>query len=71
MSDTVGEIVTRAVNDEAFRHLLLSKPQEALEGYALTSEERAMLSELNEDNVDDFAGRLGDRPSKGTWVPGT
>ncbi len=70
MSDTFVEIVARAVNDEAFRHLLLSNPQEALEGYALTDEERALLSEVTEDNFVEFAGSLDDRTTKG-WVPGT
>ncbi|MDH4117976.1 MAG: Os1348 family NHLP clan protein [Acidimicrobiia bacterium] len=68
MSDTVGEIVARAVNDEAFRHLLLSNPDEALRGYALTDEERALLSDVTEGNFDEFAGRLEDRTTKG-WVP--
>ena len=72
MSDTfVSEIIARAVNDEAFRHLLLTNPGEALSGYAVTGEQRVMLGNLNENNLAEFAGALGDRATKGTWVPGT
>lgn len=70
MSEKVlKEIIQRAVEDEAFRKLLFSSPQEALKGYDLTAEEIKTLSDLNEDNFDKFAGGLGDRTTKG-WIPG-
>ena len=70
MSEKVlKEIIQRAVKDEAFRGLLFSNPQEALKGYDLTPEEIKTLSNLNEDNFDEFAGGLGDRTTKG-WLPG-
>ena len=72
MSDTVlKEIIERAINDEAFRNLLFNSPSEALQGYVLSDEERSLLKNLNEDNLDGFAGGLGDRSTKGTWVVGT
>lgn len=67
---TVKEIVNRAIEDEAFRTLLFSNPQSALESYDLTDEEREMLKNLDEGQLDKFAGGLGDRSTKG-WVPGT
>ena len=70
MSDIVKEIIERAVKDEAFRKLLFSDPSQALHGYDLTDEERELLSDLNEENFSEFAGGLGDRTTKGTWVPG-
>ncbi len=70
MSDIVKEIIERAVKDESFRKLLFTNPTEALKGYTLTDEDRELLSNLDEDNFDQFAGGLGDRTTKGTWVPG-
>lgn len=71
MSDqTVKEIIERAINDKAFRQLLFKNPDEALKEYDLTKEERQILEGLDEDNFDDFAGGLGDRTTKGRWVPG-
>jgi hypothetical protein len=71
MSDTVvKEIISRAVEDDGFRNLLFSNPDQALEGYTLTAEQRSLLKGLNKENFDEFAGQLGDRSTKG-WVPGT
>lgn len=66
----IKEIIERAIKDEAFRKLLLTKPDEALQGYQLTDEDRKILENLNEDNFDEFAGGLGDRTTKGSWVVG-
>ncbi|MCA9957402.1 MAG: Os1348 family NHLP clan protein [Chloroflexota bacterium] len=70
MSDIVKEIIERAVKDEAFRKLLFENSTEALKGYTLTDEDRSLLESLDEENFDQFAGGLGDRTTKGTWVPG-
>lgn len=64
------EIVERAMKDEPFRNLLFTNPEKALAGYDLSDEERELLSNLNEDNFDDFAGGLGDRSTKGWVTPG-
>ncbi len=70
MSEKVlKEIIQRAVEDEKFRGLLFSDPKKALAGYDLTAVEIETLSNLNEDNFDEFAGGLGDRTTKG-WLPG-
>jgi len=70
MSEALEQVVDRAVKDSKYRDLLLSNPEKALEGYAVTDEERQMLSELTTDTFDEFAGGLGDRTTKG-FLPGT
>jgi hypothetical protein len=69
MSEALDEIVGRAVNDEAYRNLLLTDPDKALEGYQLSAEIRTMLEGLTEGTFDEFAGGLGDRGTKG-MAPG-
>ena len=71
MSDALDQVVTKAANDETFRQLLLSNPQQALEGYAVTDEERQMLSELTAETFEAFAGNLGERQTQGRWILGT
>ncbi len=66
----VKEIIERAIKDEDFRELLFSNPDQALQGYQLTDEDRKVLENLNEDNFGEFAGGLGDRSTKGSWVVG-
>lgn len=70
MSDIVKEIIERAVKDESFRKLLFEDPAAALKGYTLTNEDRSLLESLDEENFDQFAGGLGDRTTKGSWIPG-
>lgn len=70
MSDVVKQIIEKAVKDEDFRKLLFDKPDKALADYDLSQEDRDLLSNLNKDNFDDFAGDLGDRTTKG-FMPGT
>lgn len=70
MSDLERLIIERAIEDEQFRLLLFSKPEEALAGYDLTDEERSRLSGLNQENFDEFAGPLAGRSTKGSWRPG-
>jgi len=71
MSDeVVKQIIERAIDDEAFRHQLFSDPDAALQGYDLSAEDRALLRGLDADNFDGFAGTLGDRTTKGRWIPG-
>ncbi len=70
MSQAFEDIIERAGKDPAFRQLLLDDPQKALEGYAVTDDERKMLANLDEAQLDQFAGKLGDRTTKGTWTAG-
>jgi hypothetical protein len=70
VSEALDQVVERAVNDRKFRQLLLSNLNKALEGYAVSDEERSLLENLDEENFDQFAGGLGPRTTKG-FVPGT
>ncbi len=70
MSEALDKVVSRAVSDKTFRSLLLSDPQKALAEYEVTDEERKLLEGLDEDGLDKFAGGLGDRTTKGSWVAG-
>ena len=70
MSEAFEQIIDRAVKDEKFRKLLLSDPDTATQGYAVTDDERALLKNIDEEQIDQFAGGLGDRTTKGRWVPG-
>ncbi len=70
MSQAFEEIIERAGKDPAFRQLLLDDPQKALKGYAVTDDEREMLTNLDETQIDKFAGGLGDRTTKGSFIPG-
>jgi hypothetical protein len=67
VSEALDQVVERAVNDKAFRKLLFKNLDKALEGYAVTDEERTALENLDEDNFDEFAGGLGSRTTKGIW----
>ena len=69
MSDALDQVVSRAATDKKFRELLLSDPNKALEGYDVTDDERKMLSELTEESLDAFAGKLGTRQTQGRWIP--
>ena len=70
MSEALDQIVSRAATDEKFRELLLSDSAKALEGYKVTGDERKMLSELTEETLTAFAGKLGTRQTQGRWVAG-
>lgn len=70
MSEAFEQIIDRAVKDEKFRKQLLKHPDKAIEGYAVTDDERDLLKNIDEDQLETFAGGLGDRTTKGSWVPG-
>lgn len=70
MSEALDQVVSKAVSDSEFRALLLSDPATALAGFEITDEERNLLKGLNAENFDQFAGELGDRTTKGRWIPG-
>jgi len=69
VSEALEQVVDKAVQDESFRKLLLSNPAEALKGFDLTDDEKALLEGLTEDTFNDFAGKLGGRITKG-FMPG-
>jgi hypothetical protein len=68
-SDVIA-IIERALDDETYRNLLFTDPDQALQGYNLTADEKKRLSNLNADNFDEFAGPLTGRTTKGQWIPG-
>lgn len=71
MSETaVKEVINKAIKDATYRQTLFSNPSEALQGYDLTGSEKELLSSLTEDTFNAMAGNLGDRTTKGGWVPG-
>ena len=70
MSEAFEKLIERAVKDKEFRTLLLSKPEKAAEGYDITSDELDLLKNIDEEQLDSFAGGLGDRTTKGSWTPG-
>lgn len=70
MSEAFEEIIERAVKDEAFRGLLLKDPLTATQGYQVTDEERDLLQNIDEGQLTTFAGGLGDRTTKGSWIHG-
>jgi hypothetical protein len=70
MSEALDQVVERAINDKEFRKLLFKNLDQALEGYAVSDEERGLLENLDEKNFDEFAGGLGPRTTKGRWLPG-
>lgn len=67
-AETVKEIIFKAVSDEEYRELLLSKPEDALGGYELSDEERGNLSNLSADLFDLDIEELEDRVSR--WGSG-
>lgn len=67
MSEALDQVVERAINDKEFRKLLFKNLDKALEGYAVSDEERTALENLDEENFDEFAGGLGSRTTKGIW----
>ena len=70
MSEAFEQIIERAVEDEKFRNLLLTDPDKATQWYQLTDDERELLKNIDEDQLDTFAGVLGDRTVKGSWSSG-
>ena len=67
-SETVQEIIIKAVTDEEFRELLFSDPDKALGGFELTDEETSSLKALERDEFDAVAGELDDRLSRTAFV---
>ncbi len=52
-------IIGRAMLDTHFRELLFADPDQALAGYDLTREERAVLLSVDAETLDALAERLG------------
>jgi hypothetical protein len=65
--DSVTQIIGRAVTDDEFRTLLFSDPTQALAGYDLTDEEVEALSNLKQEDLEDFSTKLDSRITKRAW----
>ena len=65
--DAVSQIIGRAVTDDEFRALLFANPDQALKGYELTDDEIAALSDLKQEDLEDFSTKLDSRITKRAW----
>ncbi len=66
--EAVHQVIGRAVVDAQFRKHLFANPTAALAQYNLTADELAALSALDQGQLDEFAGRLDERITKGKWI---
>ena len=60
----VEQILGRIVTDAKFRQLFFSNPEEALQGYELTKQERAALLATKVEDVEGFSRKLDKRITK-------
>ena len=58
LTPTLRTILERAASEAAFRELLLSKPDEALAGYTLSTDEATVLRSLSSQQLDQLATDL-------------
>ena len=65
--DAVSQIIGRAVTDAEYRQLLFSNPEQALQGYDLTDEEKEALENLEQEDLEDFSTKLDARITKRAW----
>jgi len=63
-TESLKEVIGRALTEPEYRGVLFSDPDKALEGYDLTDEEAAALKGLEPAKFDAAAGELEERISK-------
>ena len=68
--EALETVISKAIDDEEFRSLLLSNPEKALADYDLADEERSQLSNLDEEffeavDLEDRISRWGSLGAKG------
>lgn len=61
----VQAVIGRAATDAEFRKLLMENPEEALQGYDLTEEEKQALTSLDTEKLESFSQSLDERLTKG------
>ena len=66
--ESVKQIIGRTLTEPAFKELLLSEPDKALEGYELTAQEVTELKALSREKFDAVPGELEERISR-IWGP--
>ena len=64
-AQAVEQILGRLVTDQAFCQLFFSNPQQALQGYDLSAEEREALLQTRLEDVEGFNRKLDIRITKG------
>lgn len=62
--DEVSQIIGRAVTDDEFRTLLFANSDQTLQGYELTDVEITALSDLKQEDLEDFSNKLDPRITK-------
>jgi len=65
--DAVSQIIGRAVTDADFCETLFSNPEQALEDYNLTDDEKEALKNLKQEDLEDFSTKLDSRITKRAW----
>ena len=63
-TESVKEIIGKAVADGEYRELLFSEPDKALEGYELTEEESTTLKGIEREKFDTVATEIEERISR-------
>ncbi len=63
-SESMQQIIGRAIAEESYRELLFSNPDQALAEYDLTAEEISALKGLKREEFDAAGGDLEERISK-------
>ncbi len=65
--DAVSQIIGRAVTDADFRETLFSNPEQALQGYDLTEDDKEALKNLKQEDLEEFSTKLDSRITKRAW----
>jgi hypothetical protein len=65
--DAVSQIIGRAVIDPEFRETLFSNPEQALQGYDLTEDDKEALKNLKQEDLEEFSTKLDSRITKRAW----
>src|SRR5262245_25724467 len=63
-TDSVKQILVRAVAEPEYRQLLFKQPVQAFIGYDLTGDEQGALNRLTPETFDGLAGNLEERVSR-------
>ena len=64
--EAILDVLERAALDTDFMALLAENPQEALQGYGLTWEEKAAISSGDINQIEEWVGKL--TPRQNTWL---
>jgi len=62
--ESVTQVIAKALAEPDFRSLLFSKPEEALQGFDLSDDEKRGLSTINPEAFEELSADLEQRISK-------